>query len=138
MNEAWEEFEQLTSARFSRCNLRLETSLVTVMETEPALTMLGWAVSEIASTTSLSPATWNVETGLKVKVPGPVAEKSYTAETFEEDISSAGVGNVDIGLKAYHRVRQLQSCQRVRLPSHLRRDRLQKQRSTGIFNVNVD
>lgn len=81
MNEDWEEVEQLTLARFSRLSSRLETSSVTVMETEPALTTLRRAVSEIVSTTSSSPTTWNVETGSKVKVPGPVAEKSYTAET---------------------------------------------------------
>jgi hypothetical protein len=59
MNEAWEEFEQLTWARFSRLTLssRLETSSVTVMEMEPALAMLIRVVSEMVSMILSSPTT---------------------------------------------------------------------------------
>lgn len=83
MKEAWEEFEQLTRARFSSSRLRLVTSSVTVMETERTLEVLIRVVSEMVPMLSSSRATWNVETGSKENVPGPVLEKSYMAETEE-------------------------------------------------------
>lgn len=59
---------------------------MTVMETEPALAMLIREVSEMVSTMSSSPMTWNVDTGSKVNVPGPVVEKSNTVETAERGV----------------------------------------------------
>ena len=60
-----------------RSSLHLEASLVMVMETE-------WAV--LASTMSLSPATWNLKMGSKVKAPRHVAEKPYTVDTVKSSV----------------------------------------------------
>ena len=48
MNEALVEFEQSTRARFSKPSSRLETSLVTVIETERVLMVFVRALSGMA------------------------------------------------------------------------------------------
>ena len=50
---------------------------------------------------SSGPITWNSETGLKMKVAGPLAEKSYRVDTAEE-LSLIEVTNVASGLIPYH------------------------------------
>ena len=85
--------------RFSRLGSRLET-LITVIETERAM---------LAPMVLLTPMVWNFETGSKVKVPGPAAENSYTADTVKES-GSIEVANVTSSLKPYHRARQSPSC----------------------------
>ena len=42
----------------------------------------------MASLVSSSPMTWKLETGSKVKTPGPAAEKSYRAATVKEFCST--------------------------------------------------
>ena len=82
---------------------------VTVTATERALTMSERTVLKVAPT--VSSMTWKPETGSKVKVPGPVAEKSYRADTVN-GFSSTNVGNVVFGLKSHRRALQSQSCRR--------------------------
>ena len=63
-----------------------------VMEMGPAFSVLITTGSGTVSSVSLTPMTWKVETGLKVKVPGSVAEKSYRTDTVNE-FSSPQVAN---------------------------------------------
>ena len=58
-----------------------------VMEMEWVLVALIRVEPEVVLKLSPSPMTWNVETGSKVKVPRPLAEKSYRVETVKERLS---------------------------------------------------
>ena len=57
---------------------------MTVMAMGLAFSALITTGSKMVSSVSLSPLTWKLEAGSKVKVPGPVAEKSYNADTVNE------------------------------------------------------
>ena len=91
----------LIAARLSKWSERLETSSVMVTVTERALAMFKRTVLEVALTLSLNPMTWKLETGSKVNVPGPVAEKSYRADTAK-GFSSTEVEKGAPSLKAHH------------------------------------
>ena len=71
-----------------------------IMEVEvewPLMTFVP-EVSGVVSTLPSSPITWNLETGSKVKVPGPLAERSYRDDTVEE-LRSIGVAGAASGSK---------------------------------------
>ena len=80
---------------------------MTVTATERALAMSKLTVLEAAPT--VSSTTWKLGTGSKVKVPGPVAEKSYREDTVN-GFSSTNVENVASGLKPHRCALQSQSC----------------------------
>ena len=107
-----------------------------VMETEPALAISIGVASEVVSTLSSTPITWNLETGSKLNVPGPLPEKSYRADTIKQ-FCSTEVTNPASGFKAYHRARQSHSCRRGSQPSHSRRGHPWGSDTMGA-NVNID
>ena len=73
---------------------------MTVMEMELALA--------ISKRVASSPITSNVETVSKVNVPGPLAEKSYKADTPKE-LNSTEVAIAVFSLRAYPRALQSHS-----------------------------
>ena len=80
-----------------------------VIEMEPELAVFVRAAPGMTLTVLLGPVTWNVETGSKVKVPGPLVEKSYTVDTIKEFGSNKATN--PISSKAYHYARQLRFSQ---------------------------
>ena len=93
-----------------RSSSRLEKSVMGIeMEVEWPLTTFVPAVLDVVLTLPSSPITWNLETGSKVKVPGPLTEKSYRDDTVVE-LRSAGIVCSASNLRAHPRARRSHYC----------------------------
>ena len=75
------------------------------------VTSMGWALTVSARVALSSPVTWNVGTGRNVKVPGPLAEKSYRPDTANK-FNSIDVASTVLGFDPYRRAQRSHSGRR--------------------------